>query len=204
MNMTSTNPPFRRLPAASGRAPSLSAVRPGLMGLLLCSVLAGCATSPISKPLRQAAEKQPSFAEIGARPDAYKGRTVLLGGTIVQTTNLPKTTEIEVLQKPLDRYDDRPEETDQSSGRFLVRCQGFLDSAVYAKGREITVAGEVRGQESRPLDQIQYPYPVIGCKEIHLWPKRPPAAYYGYPPSYWYDPWWRGWPGYYPYWYPYW
>jgi outer membrane lipoprotein len=170
---------------------------------LLLSILAGCATSPISKPLRQAVGKQPAFTEISARPKAFKGHTVILGGTIVQTTNLPKTTEIEVLQKPLSRYSDRPKETDRSSGRFLARCQGFLDSAIYEKGREITVAGIIEGRETRPLDQIQYPYPVIDCKEIHLWPTPSPSAY-AYPPPYGYSPWWGGWPGYYPYWYPYW
>jgi len=125
----------------------------------------------------------------------------MLGGSIVQTSNLPKFTELEVLQKPLDSS-DRPEDVDTSAGRFLIRCNRFLDSAVYAKGREVTVAGEVKGKESKPLDQINYTYPVIGCNEIHLWATRPTYTYY--PMPYWYDPWWRGWPGYYPYWYPYW
>jgi outer membrane lipoprotein len=174
--------------------------------LLLTACLAGCATSPFPKEFRQAAKQQPSLAEISAHPEAFKGRTVLLGGTIVETTNQPKTTEIEILQKPLTRYDDRPQETDQSSGRFLARCQGFLDSAVYAKGREITVAGEVQGREVRQIDQVQYPYPIISCKKVHLWPNRPSAAY-AYPYPYWYGPygygfWGRGWG--YPYWYPYW
>ena len=174
--------------------------------LLLMALLTGCATSPFPKTFRQAAKQQPSLPELSAHPEAYKGRTVLLGGTIVETTNQPKTTEIEILQKPLSGYDDRPQDTDQSSGRFLARCEGFLDSAVYAKGREVTVAGEVQGREVRQIDQVQYPYPVVSCKKIHLWPNRPSVVYsypspYGYGP---YGPWWRGWPGYYPYWYPYW
>jgi outer membrane lipoprotein len=194
----------------SGHDPSIlrnqrfGTIRLRLGYLLLLPILAGCATSPISKPLRQAAGNQPAFTEISARPDAFKGRTVLLGGTIVQTTNLPKATEIEVLQKPLSRYSDRPQETDRSFGRFLIRCQGFWDSAVYEKGRDITVAGAIEGREVRPLDQIQYSYPVIGCKEIHLWPTPSPSAYAYPPPYYRYYPWWGAGPGYYPYWYPYW
>jgi len=175
-------------------------LRRALLWIALLGV-AGCSTSPFSKSIRATTEKQPSFPEISARPDAYKGRVIMLGGVIVQTSNLPKFTEIEVLQKPLDSS-DRPEDVDVSSGRFLVRCNRFLDSAVYAKGREVTVAGEVKGKESKPLDQINYTYPVIGCTEIHLWANRPTYTYY--PMPYWYDPWWRGWPGYYPYWYPYW
>lgn len=173
------------------------------MLLLWMTVLsvAGCAISPFSKPVRNATKTQPSFSEISARPDAYKGRMAMLGGVIVQTSNRPQFTEIEVVQKPLDRS-DRPEDVDISAGRFLIRCNRFLDSAVYAKGREVTVAGEIQGKESKPLDQINYNYPIIGCNEIHLWATRPTYTYY--PMPYWYDPWWRGWPGYYPYWYPYW
>jgi outer membrane lipoprotein len=190
MDQTSTHPFRRGLPR--------------LILLLALAALAGCATSPFSKQVRQAAKRQPSFADLSARPEAYKGHTVLLGGTIIQTTNRSNATEIEVLQRPLDSWDERPEDTDQSYGRFLIRCPRFLDSAVYAKDREITVAGEVQGKEVRPLDQTQYPYPVIGCTQIQLWSIRPPVAYYPYPGPYGYGPWWGGWPGYYPYWYPYW
>ena len=174
--------------------------------VFICGIAAGCASSPFPKQITQAAKRQPSFTEISAHPEAYKGRTLLLGGTIIQTANLGNASEIEVLQKPLDRWNERPEETDQSYGRFLIRCTKFLDSAVYAKDREITVAGPLEGKEIRPLDQTQYPYPVIGCTQIQLWPQRVPAAYYGYgyPGPYGYGPWWGGWPGYYPYWYPYW
>ncbi len=180
-----------------------SAIQPRMAYLLILPLLAGCSASPISKPLRQAAAQQPPFTAIAARPEAFTGRTVLLGGSIVRTTNLPKTTEIEVLQKPLDPYDDGPEDSDRSSGRFLARCPGFLDSAIYAKGRDITVAGSVEGQETRPLDQIQYTYPVMSCQELHLWPNQPPAPYYSPYPYGYYGPGWGGWPGY-PYWYPYW
>jgi outer membrane lipoprotein len=177
--------------------------RLALILVLLLSALAGCATSPFSKQIREAAKRQPSFTDISTRPEAYKGRPMLLGGTIIQTTNRPQGSEIEVLQRPLDSWDERPEDTDQSYGRFLIRCPQFLDSAVYAKDRDITVAGNVLGTETRPLDQTQYPYPIIGCTQIQLWPIRPPVAYYGYPGPYGYGPWW-GYPGYYPYWYPYW
>lgn len=173
-----------------------------LLCLLFLSGLGGCASSPFSDSVHQATRSQPAFAEIAAHPEALKGRMVLLGGTIVQTTNLPNTTEIEVLHRPLERYGDRPEDTDQSSGRFLVRCAGFLDSAIYAQGREITAAGPVEAPETRPLDQTQYRYPVIGCQQIHLWPNPPPV--YPYPAPYWYGPGWGYWPGIYPYWGPYW
>jgi outer membrane lipoprotein len=173
-----------------------------LLALGVVVLVAGCATSPVSKEMRQAAKSQPPFDLVKANPAAYKGRPVILGGIIVKTANLPKMTEVEILQRPLSSYNDRPADTDLSQGRFLARCPGFLDSAVYTEGREVTVSGTVAGQETRALDQTQYPYPVIACSSIYLWPNRPPPAYYYYPP-YGYGPWGYGWGGY-PYWYPYW
>ena len=89
--------------------------------IALALLAAGCSFSPISKPLRQAALGQPPFQAIQANPEAYRGRAVLLGGSIVQTVNQPNITEIEVLQRPLDSTDDSPADTDQSQGRFLVQ-----------------------------------------------------------------------------------
>jgi outer membrane lipoprotein len=167
-------------------------------------LLNGCATSPFSDSVKQAAQQQPSFTAIVTNPKAYQGRMVILGGEILQTKNLPQFTEIEVLQKPLNRY-TRPQDVDLSHGRFLTRCPGYLDPAIYDKGREISIAGEVKNQETRSIDQVDYNYPVIGCREIHLWPIVMPTYYYP-PGGYGYSPW-GGWPGYYyPYWgyYPYW
>lgn len=167
-------------------------------------LLSACATSPIPKPLRQAAQGQPAFEIIRQNPDGYRGRTVVWGGTIVQTHNLPDLSEVEILQRPLDRSDDSPTDTDQSQGRFIARCPGFLDPSLYSKDRDVTVAGTVIGRESRPLGQTQYPYVLVTCEAIHLWPNRPSTPFYYYPPP-WYGPWWwYGWPGFGPYWYPYW
>lgn len=88
--------------------------------------------------------------------------------------------------------------TDKSEGRYLVVVDRFLDPAIYRSGRDITVAGEVRGSEVRRLGEIDYRYPVIAASELYLW-KKPlfPQAYpylyhYGYPA---YRRWWQ-YPGY--------
>jgi outer membrane lipoprotein len=164
--------------------------RPVLLILSLCS---GCATSPISEPLRQAAKNQPSFAEISAHPESFKGRMVVLGGEVAQTAKRSNMTEIEVWQQPLDSI-DRPENADRSSGRFLVRCHGFPSPAAYSGRRMITVAGEIQGKamkkrEIRPLGQFRYSYPavgypVIGCQQVQLWPT-PPSTPYANPVPYW-------------------
>ncbi|MEJ2324804.1 MAG: Slp family lipoprotein [Nitrospirota bacterium] len=100
----------------------------------------------------------------------------------------------EVVQNPLDRYGAVTNE-DVSGGRFLVRSGRFLDPLIYEKGREVTVAGVLKGSTKRRMDGASYTYPVLEPREIYLW--REEEYYYGpgyYPYGPWYDPWWDGWP----------
>ncbi len=168
-----------------------------LIGALLLLPLAGCA-SVIPETLREGIDRSVTFAALSANPDAFNGRRVAFGGQIIKTSVEQQVTEIEVLQYPLG-YDDVPDLSGQSGGRFLVRRSGFLDPAVYAAGRLITVVGIAQGAEQRPVDKVPYRYPVIGAEFLYLWPQYqaiyPPAPYYYYP---YYSPW-----PYDPYW-PYW
>jgi outer membrane lipoprotein len=203
MDISSGSSPVRAAPGATHRRNWLRWSR-----LLVVPFCSGCATSPISESLRTAATNQPSFAEISAHPESFKGRMVVLGGEVVQTSHRPHVTEIEVWQQPLNAG-DRPENVDHSPGRFLVRCRDSPDPAAYAAGHPITVAGEIEGREVkdreiRPLGRFHYTYPaisypVIGCRQIQLWAARPKVPYY-YTVPYWFDPGRRRWPSYY---YPY-
>ncbi|MVF24027.1 hypothetical protein EVC37_20785 [Methylocaldum sp. BRCS4] len=150
--------------------------------LWILPLLAGCAASPIAESWRQAATNQPSFAEISADPESFRGQTVILGGKVAAARVLPSVTEIEVWQKPLDSSDRPKEKFNASQSRFLVRCLGSLNSADYFPGRLITVAGEIQEQavqdaEIRPLGRFHYiypavRYPVIDCGQVHVWPQR--------------------------------
>lgn len=128
--------------------------------------LLGCA-HVISKELREKADKELSFADLLKDPDRYVGRFVILGGIIVSSSNTEEGTYIEVVQNPLDSR-GRPEYTDVSGGRFLILSEGYLDSAIYSQGKEVTVVGKVIGKRVRPLGEIQYTYPLIKSSEIHL------------------------------------
>ena len=166
--------------------------------VLLFLITFGCAY-PISENLRQEAQKNLSFSMVFQDPLAYKGTIVIWGGKIIKTFNRKHGTEILVLQTPLN-WRERPEEEESSRGRFIAKSPGFLDAAVYRAGRKVTVAGEVSGKETLPVGEIEYPYPVVMIREIHLWPKEkayyypPPDYYWGwglYPPPYPYG-WWHG------------
>ncbi len=154
----------------------------------------GCAP-PISKQLREQISEELTLKVVLKNPDAYKGKTILWSGVIVSSVNLKEGTIIEVLQKPADMQ-GKPKDVDESEGRFLALYSGYLDVAIYTQERKVTVAGQVQGKKIQPLGEIDYTYPLISAKEIHLWPvEKEQRVYYPYP--YRHYPWWYG-----PYWYP--
>lgn len=165
-----------------------------LLGALLVA-LSGCATYPVSTNLRKQA-KPVALAMVSADPGAYKGTVVIWGGKVINTVNDTNGGVIYVLRLPLTRR-ERPERQAASSGRFIARSNGFIDPEVFKNGRLITVAGEIVGLQTEPLQKAQYPYPVVAIKELHLWHRvRSPHYPYYYPGSDggWYGPGW-GWYG---------
>ncbi|WP_051185007.1 Slp family lipoprotein [Desulfatiglans anilini] len=132
------------------------------------AVAAGCATV-ISREALQSADRSLPFSTLAADPGAFSGTTVILGGQVVETKNLPGKSLIFVVQRAIDSR-QKPKPDSESRGRFLISVEGFLDPAIYRAGRWITVVGTVAGSETRPLGEIQYTYPVIAEREHHLWP----------------------------------
>jgi outer membrane lipoprotein len=157
---------------------------------LLFFLLPGC-VYVISKDVRRQVSRDLSLKEVIKNPDVYTGRIVLWGGVIIESKNLKQGTQVVILQKDLNSW-GRPKESDESQGRFIVFQPGYLDTAIYRKDRKITVAGEVIGKKVLPIDEIEYTYPLLSPREIHLWEEERKTEY-----PYWHDPWW-----YYPY--PYW
>ena len=146
----------------------------------------------ISRDLREQADPILNLQHVLTNPpQQYQGKLVVWGGEIIRTTNQKDgSTLIEVLQKPLDRWDE-PVDTSASEGRFLIRGQQFLDPLIYSQGSNITVAGEIQGEELMALGETNYRYPVLLEKQIYLWPIYP-DYYYPYPGYY--DPFWYPYP----------
>ncbi len=138
-----------------------------LVTALAIIISAGCAP-PFSKALLDKTQKNVPFAALQKEPENYSGKLLMLGGTIVDTKNLKEGTQLEVLQRPLDG-EGQPTQTDETGGRFLVVTSQFLDGAVYHRGRSVTIIGEVTGSKVQPLGELQYRYPVLTAKELHLW-----------------------------------
>ncbi len=164
------------VPAGRQRRPGLFASA-GVMVLLLS--LVGCA-SVISKQVRSEATGDLSLREVLVSPERYEGKVVIWSGTVLEAKNTPEGTLLKVLQKPAD-FQDRPKVTDVSEGRFLALERRYLDPAIYAKGREVTVAGTIVGKRTLPQGDIEYTYPLLEVKDLHLWRERIPDVYYAYP-----------------------
>jgi outer membrane lipoprotein len=173
------------------------------LGMVLC-FLSGCVHA-ISRGVLKEVDREITFAALIKDPNAYQGRVVLLGGVIVKTVNKQDGTLLEVYQTRLDRA-GRPTDTDRSEGRFLGLYQGFLDSEIYKQGRKVTIAGTVQGEQVQLLGEIEYRYPYLIIKGLHMWKEEEPVQYEPYPWDPWYDPWGPRWwpprrhPRYYPYW----
>ncbi len=109
------------------------------------------------------------FSELHENPTAFEGKSVLLGGVIIETQNLSAKTVLVVSQRELN-FSQKPVADEQSQGRFMVSATEFLDPAIYRKGRAITVIGQVAGEVVQPIGSVPYRYPLIQKASLHLWP----------------------------------
>ncbi len=102
-----------------------------VLGLLsvVCLLATSCVHDVLSEQVRLQTDRTVTFAQLRAAPETYRDRTVIVGGEILRTSNVQEGTFLEVLHNPLDAT-DRPRYTDDSGGRFLVRCDTQLDPAI--------------------------------------------------------------------------
>ena len=159
---------------------------------------AGCA-SKVPVNIREPIPGSPSLAEVRRDPALHAGERVRWGGTIVAVHNREQDTRIEVVGRGLGSQ-GKPRDGDATAGRFLAEIPGFLDPAVYAEGRKITVVGMLAEPETRLIGEFSYRFPVVRTRAHYLWPEEKPVRDPYYPGPWYYDPWYPyHWP-YHPYW----
>lgn len=142
--------------------------------VLTLIVLSGCARQVISRDAQLLVDPTVSFAAVKQNPGPFVGKFLLTGGAVAGVRNTPDGAELEVVQLPLGS-DDRPDEKGRSEGRFLARAAGFLDPLIYKSGRLVTLVGQVTGAVTRPLEGVDYAYPLLEVRELYIW--RPEAPY---------------------------
>ena len=111
-----------------------------------------------------------SFRDVLASPESYRGRVLVLGGEVLKAKRLRDSTQIELLQLPLEDGEEPSFDRQQSQGRFLALQQEFLDPATVVKGTRVTIVGEVSGAKTDRLDDVEYRYPTLVVKHLHIWP----------------------------------
>ncbi len=159
--------------------------------LLVLLLLSGCARA-ISDEGRKLVDPTLSFGRLKEQPDGYIGKYVILGGQIVSTRNTKEGGQLEVVQYDLDSS-GFPDDPLTSGGRFLATSPDFIDPAIYAPGRLVTLLGEVKGKRVLKLDEADYLYPMVAIREIHPWKSSQMEMPYTYPyPSPYYNPYYYG------------
>jgi outer membrane lipoprotein len=139
-----------------------------ILSVFLVIVLAGC-VSGISQQSLSKVTYTGTFPELQENPNRFVDEIVLFGGKIIETHIAPASSELIVLQMPLD-HKSRPETPDRSKGRFLIRTEQFLDPAIYQKGTLLSTVGIIKGSQARTIGGFNYVYPLLEAIEIKLWP----------------------------------
>ncbi len=135
------------------------------LAALLC--LAACAAS---RPFGEgAAAKAGDLRPIEAleHPEAT-GRRVIWGGQIVEVVNHAGDTELNILSYPLD-HRFRPEIDRPPGIRFVAVYAAFLDPALFAAGRFVSLVGMVGGERVIAVGSERHVAPLLAAEGIELW-----------------------------------
>lgn len=149
--------------------------------LILYLFVSACANVP---PIIQSAPTVDlSIDEVLKNITGNRGKDIRWGGSIVKVRNEQNYTDIQLLYYPLNSY-GRPDVEQSSQGRFIIHSQEFLDPAVYVEGKQVTVAGKLKGSVEHKVGNKSLTLPIVDAQEIYLWPKyrRPGYREYGYYP----------------------
>ena len=142
--------------------------------LLLFLLLAGCASVP-----QQESPAAFTPADAILDPDAFRGRDLSWGGTLIATTNRSDETLLEFLSYPLDA--GWPRLSHSSNGRVLARVPGFLDPADYKPGRVVVVEGLFTGVRQSYMEGVSTTRAVVEARRAEVGPATADAS--GWPPN---------------------
>ena len=139
--------------------------------LLLCG--AGCVSGPdvVPEPFKAQLDPSLTFSKILKDSDDYQGAVVLLGGEVLSAKRLSEGTRLEILQLPLDGSEEPVVDRTASLGRFLALEPSFLDPATLPPNTRVTLVGEITGTTRDTLDEMEYRYPTVAIKHLHVWPE---------------------------------
>lgn len=131
----------------------------------------GCESSPmvIPEPIKNQVNPGIMFSQILQHPESFQGKMVVLGGVVLSARRLAEGTRLEVLQLPLDDSQQPVAPLTDSQGRFLALEKAFLDPAMFPPGTRVTIVGQVTEVIAAKLDEMDYQYPTVEIKYLHVW-----------------------------------
>jgi outer membrane lipoprotein len=142
-----------------------------LLGAILV-VGSGCTSGfeVVPEALSANIDSSLTFPKIIKEPTAHQGVLVLLGGEVLTAKRLKEGTRLEILQLPLDGWEEPVLDRTDSQGRFFALEASFLDPATLPPNTRVTLVGEITGATRANLDKMEYRYPTVTIKHLHVWP----------------------------------
>ncbi|TAL08837.1 MAG: hypothetical protein EPO02_11670 [Nitrospirae bacterium] len=107
-------------------------------------LLASCSTIP--SEFTKQVDQNLTFADAKRAPERYRGKVLLLGGTVSERTDLPGATKMLIHEHNVD-YRYSPNLGGLSEGEFLVVVRPPVNPAQYPAGKPVTVVGKLTGVE---------------------------------------------------------
>ena len=138
----------------------------GFLILLAALVLSACASGP--RYPTEGVELALTPQQATAEATSLRGKTILWGGMIINSSNLKDQTRLEILAYPLDSS-QYPQTDSAPLGRFLLVKDGYLETVDFAPGRLVTVRGPLAGTESGKVGETSYTYPLVRAQDLYLW-----------------------------------
>lgn len=133
---------------------------------LIFLLLSACASLPPA--ISQPPGYDLTYFEASQNIKKFHNAPVRWGGVIVDITNEPNRSLIQVLSYPLNSQ-GRPMLGQPYQGRFVISTADFLDPTVYRPDTMVTVAGTIAGEVERTIGKKTLHLPLLNIAVLHLW-----------------------------------
>lgn len=138
--------------------------------LLTVFLFSGCSIVPDSIDVPEGTQLV-SYSKAVTSGANAQGQKARWGGLIVGVENKPDKTFIELAHFPLNHY-GKPGTSGETSGRFKVQIDGFVDPIVFEEGRSATFLGTIIAPTMGMVGEQPYIYPTIVADDYHMWRDR--------------------------------
>jgi outer membrane lipoprotein len=140
-----------------------------ILGACLWGLMAGCAAG-IPSQLAAQVSWDLGFGDIRQRPEAYRGRTVALGGIVTQVEAVDQGYRAIVRELPFEpSRRHRPAVDQPPRGRFILLIPGRSIPGDVRPGAEVTVVGEILGAGTSSEEGIDERVPLLQARHMKVW-----------------------------------